>query len=196
MEKTPTGSHSAETCVYMQVFTEEHILRHVASRHGCCSCPSLCRPFHTNHRAGIFTYLFLTILRLEAGMREPEYDVGEPTSFRYDYCQFGFIRSKSGARGQEEVRKYRSELLLPAFPHIMHTNIFLFSCFIQMCQFITELLLPAFPHFMHPNIFLFSCSIQMCQFITELLLPAFPRIMHQNIFLFSCFILMCQFIAE
>ena len=26
-----------------------------------------------------------------------------------------------------------------------------------MCQFITELLLPAFPHIMHQNMFLFSC---------------------------------------
>ena len=65
MEKTPTSSHSAKTCVYMQVFTGNISLDMGASRHGCCSCPSLCRPCHTKHRAGIFTNLFITILRFK-----------------------------------------------------------------------------------------------------------------------------------
>ena len=84
---------------------------------------------------------------------------------------------------------------------------FLVLMFFLMSQFTAKLLLSAFPHIMHPNIFcsyvlfwcansspnysckhvhiscikICSCShvfFLMCQFITELLLPAFPHVMH------------------
>ena len=84
-----------------------------------------------------------------------------------------------------------AKLLLPVLPHIMHQNIFFFLCFFLMCRFITELLLQALQHITHLNSFL------LCFFLcAELLLQVLPHIMHQNIFFFLCFSLMCPFIAE